>query len=141
MANFFCPFCHKETAIIITLDKIRFQFKCKNEYCAKKSKDYFLDIHDCPSAHKDWSENSDSTKEKREGMARLEKKDKIGEEVRKIFHPFDFHTDFEIPKKENFNKTKTRATLPPIKSYEEQKSTFLDKFLFPDFIKSPASLR
>ena len=135
MANSFCPFCHKETAIIVTLDKIRFQFKCKHEYCAKKSKDYFLDKHDYSSAHKDWSENGGSTKEEREEIARLGKKDKIGEEVRKIFHPFDFNTDFEIPKKENFNKTKTRATLPPIKSYEERKSTFRDKFLFPDFIQ------
>ena len=129
-----CPCCGKNTVIINTLDEFRFQFKCKNEYCGIKSKDYFSDSIDEHNAYGDFIESNKDNSQK-EDLEKLEQEDKIRKEIEQIFHPFNFNTDFKIPRKENFEKTYSQEKLPPVKSYEERKMSFLDKFSFPDFIK------
>jgi len=131
---FLCPFCKEKKLTCVTLDKIRFQFKCEYERCSKKSKDYFSDTDNEKKAYEEFFENNKGGNH-REDIEKLAQRDKIEKEINRIFHPFDLHANFEIPKKENFEKTDTKEKINPIKSYEQRKRFFLDKFLFPDFIQ------
>jgi DEAD/DEAH box helicase domain-containing protein len=129
-----CPCCNKNTIIRIVLDKFRFQFKCQNDYCGLTSNDYFFDSHDELTAYNKFFENNKENSQPNIPEA-LEQQDKIRKEIEQIFHPFSFNTNFKIPRKENFKKTNALENTPSTKSYEERKSMFLDKFLFPDFIQ------
>ena len=130
-----CPFCGKKMLILNTLNEIRFRFKCKNEYCGEKSRDYHSDEYDEHDAYDDFFKNNKDNS-KKEDLEKLQQKDKIRKEIRQIFHPFDFNTKFKVPRKENSEKTYSQEKLPPVKSYEKRKESFLDKFLFPDFIQN-----